>query len=100
MVRLKESPCFFDIALHLQKMSLENMQSLTNVYPAKKQLICWKQRKKSIDFLSENHQIYSWKTNGNYSPSRLYRNGMIEGSPFNVDSIDFIGVFGSGGEVE
>lgn len=59
-----------------------------------------KQRKKSIDFLSENHQIYSWKTNGNYSPSRLYRNGMIEGSPFNVDSIDFIGVFGSGGEDE
>lgn len=59
-----------------------------------------KQRKKSIDFLSEDHKIYSWKTNGNYSPSRLYRNGMIEGSPFNVDSIDFIGVFGSGGEDE
>ena len=59
-----------------------------------------KQRKKSIDFLSENHKIYSWKTNGNYSPSRLYRNGMIEGSPFNVDSIDFISVFGAGGEVE
>lgn len=59
-----------------------------------------KRRKKSIDFLSENHKIYSWKTNGNYSPSRLYRNGMIEGSPFNVDSIDFISVFGSGGEDE
>ena len=55
-----------------------------------------KKRKKSIDFLSENHKIYSWKTNGNYSPSKLYRNGMIEGSPFNVDSIDFIGVFGTG----
>lgn len=24
---------------------------------------------------------------------KLYRNGMIEGSPFNVDSIDFIGIF-------
>mgnify|MGYP005760288651 CR=1 FL=1 len=59
-----------------------------------------KRRKKSIDFLSENHKLYSWKTNGNYSPSRLYRNGMIEGSPFNVDSIDFISVFGSGGEGE
>lgn len=59
-----------------------------------------KQRKKSIDFLSENHKVYSWKTNGNYSPSRLYRNGMIEGSPFNVDSIDFIGVFGYSGEEE
>lgn len=57
-----------------------------------------KRRKKSIDFLSENHKIYSWKTNGNYSPSKLYRKGMIEGSPFNVDSIDFIGVFGLGRE--
>ena len=53
-----------------------------------------KQHKKSIDFLSEDHHIYPWKTNGNYSPSKLYRNGMIEGSPFNVDAIDFIGVFG------
>lgn len=59
-----------------------------------------KQHKKSIDFLSADHQIHSWKTNGNYSPSKLYRNGMIEGSPFNVDSIDFIGVFGSGEEDE
>ena len=59
-----------------------------------------KQRKKSIDFLSEDHKIYSWKKNGNYSPSKLYRSGMIEGSPFNIDSIDFIGVFGAGGEDE
>ena len=49
--------------------------------------------KKSIDFLSEDHKIYPWTTNGNYSPSKLYRSGMIEGSPFNVDSIDFISVF-------
>lgn len=54
-----------------------------------------KRHKKSIDFLSEDHKIYPWTKNGNYSPSRLYRNGMIEGSPFNVDSIDFIGVFSS-----
>ena len=59
-----------------------------------------KQRKKSIDFLSEDHKIYPWTKSGNYSPSRLYRNGMIEGSPFNVDSIDFISVFGSGEEDE
>ena len=52
-----------------------------------------KQNKKSIDFLSVDHTIYPWITNGNYSPSKLYRGGMIEGSPFNVDSIDFIGVF-------
>lgn len=52
-----------------------------------------KSHKKSIDFLSLDHKIYSWKKNGNYSPSKLYRNGMIIGSPFNVDSIDFIGIF-------
>ena len=59
-----------------------------------------KQHKKSIDFLSIDHRIYSWKTNGNYSPAKLYKNGMIEGSPFNVDSIDFIGVFSSKEEGE
>lgn len=54
-----------------------------------------KQNKKSIDFLSVDHEIYPWVTNGNYSPSKLYRGGMIAGSPFNVDSIDFIGAFDS-----
>lgn len=54
-----------------------------------------KQNKKSIDFLSVDHQIHPWVKNGNYSPSKLYRGGMIEGSPFNVDSIDFIGAFDS-----
>lgn len=57
-----------------------------------------KRRKKSIDFLSADHKIYPWIKSGNYSPSKLYRNGMIEGSPFNVDSTDFIGIFGSGEE--
>ena len=52
-----------------------------------------KSHKKSIDFLSVDHKIYPWIKNGNYSPSNLYRNGMIEGSPFNVESIDFIGIF-------
>ena len=54
-----------------------------------------KKRKKSIEFLSSNHKIYPWAKNGNYSPSNLYREGMIEGSPFNVDSFDFIGAFTS-----
>lgn len=49
--------------------------------------------KKSIDFLSVDHQIYSWKNNGNYSAAKLYREGMIEGSPFNIEAIDFIGLF-------
>ena len=52
-----------------------------------------KRNKNSIEFLSVNKKIYSWKKSGNYSPSKLYRNGMIEGSPFNIDSFDFIGVF-------
>ena len=55
-----------------------------------------RRQKKSIDFLSIDGKIYPWTRNGNYSPSKLYRNGMIEGSPFNVDSIDFIGIFGAG----
>ena len=59
-----------------------------------------KRRKKSIDFLSEDHKIYSWKNYKKYSPSRLYRSGMIEGSPFNVDSTDFIGVLDTLGEDE
>lgn len=59
-----------------------------------------RRRKKSIDFLSIDHRIYPWTTNGNYSPSKLYRNGMIEGSPFNVEAIDFIGVFGTDEEEE
>lgn len=57
-----------------------------------------RKKKKSIDFLSVNSTIHSWTTSGNYSPSKLYRNGMIEGSPFNVDRIDFIGVFEDGGD--
>ena len=59
-----------------------------------------KRNKKSIDFLSIDHKIYPWTTNGDYSPSKLYRNGMIEGSPFNVDSIDFIGIFNPLEEVD
>ena len=55
-----------------------------------------KHNKKSIDFLSVDHKIYSWTSSGNYSPSNLYRSGMIEGSPFNVDSIDFLKAFGTG----
>ena len=57
-----------------------------------------KKNKMSIDFLSVDHKVYSWKKNGNYSPSSLYKNGMIEGSPFNVDSMNFIRAFGAGGQ--
>ncbi len=59
-----------------------------------------KRHKKSIDFLSIDHKVYPWIKNGNYSPSNLYRSGMIEGSPFNVEAIDFIGIFDSPEEDE
>ena len=52
-----------------------------------------KKKKKSIDFLSVNNTITSWTTSGNYSPGSLYRKGMVEGSPFNIEAIDFLGVF-------
>lgn len=53
-----------------------------------------KREKNAINFLSEDHKLYQWHKIGNYSPVNMYRRGMIEGSPFNVDSIDFLNVFG------
>ena len=53
-----------------------------------------RRNKKSIDFLSTDGNIYSWTSNGNYSPSKLYRSGMIEGSPFNIFDFHFIEAFG------
>lgn len=53
-----------------------------------------KHNRKSIDFLSNDNRIIPWTTNGNYSPENLYRTGMIKYLPFNVESIDFIGILG------
>lgn len=39
-----------------------------------------------------NHQIYSWKRNEYYLLSKLCKEGMIEGSLFNIEAIDFIGI--------
>lgn len=52
-----------------------------------------KKSKKSIDFLSADHTIYPWVTNGNYSPANLYKKGMIEGSPFNIFPFEFANAF-------
>ena len=52
-----------------------------------------RKKKKSIDFLSVDNSIHSWTVSGNYSPATLYRNGMIDGSPFNINKVDFIGLF-------
>lgn len=50
--------------------------------------------KHSIDFLSPDSRITSWVSNGNYTAASLYRKGLIEYSPFNIESFSFIGVFG------
>ena len=52
-----------------------------------------KKSKKSIDFLSADHTIYPWVTNGNYSPANQYKKGMIEGSPFNIFPFEFAKAF-------
>ena len=50
--------------------------------------------KNSIDFLSNDGQVITWKRNGNFSPESLYRNGMIEYLPFNIEAENFIGILG------
>ena len=50
--------------------------------------------KHSIDFLSPDSRLTSWSSNGNYQASSLYRKGLIEFSPFNIEPFSFIGVFG------
>lgn len=51
-----------------------------------------RKNKKSIDFMSTDNKIIEWRKNGNFSPESLYKNGMIEHLPFNIDTTDFIGV--------
>ena len=56
-----------------------------------------KDSNKAIDFLTRDNRIVPWIKNGHYTPDNSYRNGMIEGMPFNIDSSDFISIF-EGGE--
>lgn len=53
-----------------------------------------RRNKKAIDFLSSENRIVEWKTNGNFAPDSLYRQGMIEYLPFNVEPEDFVGILG------
>lgn len=52
-------------------------------------------KKFGIDFINSRSENYQWIRNGNYSPSKLYAEGMIPGIPFNLDGVDFIEVFSS-----
>ena len=53
-----------------------------------------KDNKMSIDFLNSNQEIIRWINNGNKSPVTSYKNGLIEGMPYNVYPTDFIGILG------
>lgn len=53
-----------------------------------------RKNKKSIDFLSNDNRIVSWKTNGNFAPDKLYKQGLIEYLPFNIEPEDFVGILG------
>lgn len=53
-----------------------------------------RKNKKSIDFLSNDNKIISWITNGNFAPDKLYKQGMIEYLPFNIEPEDFVGILG------
>ena len=44
---------------------------------------------RSLDFLSDDSRLYSWKKEGNTSPIAKYVDGLIPYSPFNVESFDF-----------
>ena len=55
-----------------------------------------KDNNKSIDFLTRDNRIIPWVKNGHYTPENSYRNGLIEGMPYNIDSSDFISIFERG----
>ena len=52
-----------------------------------------KKQKYGIDFINNDIQSIQWVRNGNYSPSKLYSEGMIPGLPFNIEDFDFLSVF-------
>ena len=57
-----------------------------------------KNHKYGIDFMTINGHIVPYTKNGNYSPENLYRDGMIKGLPFNIESYDFLKIFGDSDE--
>lgn len=52
-----------------------------------------KNKKHSLDFLNDSQEVYSWKKGGGKNPSLLYPEGLIPGSPFNVEAFNFLNVF-------
>ena len=52
-----------------------------------------KKKKHGIDFINNNQENVPWIRNGNYSPSKMYKEGFVPGIPFNVEDFDFADVF-------
>jgi len=52
-----------------------------------------KNKKYSIDFMSQSGKVVSWTQVGNYSPTKLYQKGMINGLPFNLVIDDLLQIF-------
>lgn len=52
-----------------------------------------KHKKFSIDFMTQSGKVVSWTQVGNYSPTKLYQKGMINGLPFNLVKDDLLQVF-------
>ncbi len=52
-----------------------------------------KSKKNSIDFMSMSGKLTSWTQIGNYSPAKLYKKGMVQGLPFNIEAEAFLEVF-------
>ena len=47
----------------------------------------------STDFLSNDSRITPWVKTDNNSAVSVYRRGLIKYSPFNIEPINFLGVF-------
>ena len=52
-----------------------------------------KKNSKSIEFFGETGKLVTWIKNGHYTPRNQYKDGMIQDSPFNIESYDFLKVF-------
>lgn len=55
-----------------------------------------KSKKYGIDFMTQDGHVVSWTQIGNYSPTKMYQQGMIGGLPFNLSKEDFLSVLGDG----
>lgn len=52
-----------------------------------------KDRAKAIAFITDDGKVRTWTQRGNSSVEKMYRNGMIEGIPFNLEPEDFLQAF-------